>query len=444
MSDISAAVKIEDISSVKKKLSFAVPWTEVKNELDAVYRKVGKTAKIKGFRPGRIPRAILEGYYRQQAEEETVTNLVNRYYWDAVEERQIPSVTRPQIEQNGIEAEKDFAFSATVEVEPVVEPKDYLGLELEKEEPVVTDDDLAARLLEIRQMFATMEDVQEERRIVAGDFVTIDFTGTLDGKSPKELAAENYLLEVGSNTFIPGFEDQLLGLAKGETKDVIVTFPADYTAAHLAGKEVRFKVSVQAIRTKTIPPLDDSFVKNFDKYESISALQEDVRKSLEEEKRRKSAADFERTIGDQLLANNEFDVPETFVERQLYFMMSEMQRRMASGGMDPKKAAEFAFKLRDQLRGEALKNVRTAILIRNIAQKEGLTVDDAEVDTQVRAIAAQRGQDVDSLKASLAKDNALDGIREDVLSRKTYEFLASKAKITLKQPETSGLAEEAK
>ena len=182
MSDISAAVKIEDISSVKKKLSFDIPWADVKNELDTVYRKVGKTAKIKGFRPGKIPRAILESYYREQAEEETVTNLVNRYYWEALKEKEIPSVTHPQIEQKGIEAEKDFTFSATIEVEPIIDPKDYLGLELEREEPVVTEEDLEARLLEIRQMFATMEDLNEERGVAEGDFVTLDFAGSIAGK----------------------------------------------------------------------------------------------------------------------------------------------------------------------------------------------------------------------------------------------------------------------
>ncbi len=183
MSDISAAVKIEDISSVKKKLSFDIPWADVKNELDAVYRKVGKNAKIKGFRPGKIPRAILESYYREQAEEETVTNLVNRYYWETLKEKEIPSVTHPEIEQKGIEAEKDFTFSATIEVEPIIDPKDYLGLELEREEPVVTEEDLEARMLEIRQMFATMEELNEERGVTEGDFVTLDFAGSIAGRA---------------------------------------------------------------------------------------------------------------------------------------------------------------------------------------------------------------------------------------------------------------------
>ena len=181
MNDIRVAVQIEDISTVKKKLSFDIPWANVKNELDAVYRKVGKKARIKGFRPGRIPRNILEKHYREEAEEETVSNLVNRYYWETLQEKEIAAVVQPQIEQKGIEADKNFTFSATVEVEPVIDPVDYLGLDLEKEELVVTDDDLETRMNEMRQMFATMDELHEERGVIEGDFVTLDFVGSLEG-----------------------------------------------------------------------------------------------------------------------------------------------------------------------------------------------------------------------------------------------------------------------
>jgi trigger factor len=430
VSDTSAAVRIEDISPVKKKLSFDVPWADVKTELDTVYRKVGRTAKIKGFRPGKIPRAILEKFYREQAEEETVTNLVNRYYWEAVEEKNIPSVTRPQIEQTGIEPEKVFAFSATVEVEPTIEPKDYLGLELIREDPVVTDEDLEARLQEIRQMFATMEDLDEDRGAVAGDFVALDFAGSVAGELYKELKSENYLLEIGSKTFVPGFEDQLIGMKKGESRSINVKFPENYNAAHLAGKDVEFNVHMLGIRVKKLPEIDAEFVKNFERYESLDALKADVRKNLEEEKKRKIAAEFDRSIGEKLLMKNEFDVPESYVERQIYYMMSDTQRRMISSGMDPKKAAEFSFKLHDQFREEAAKIVKTSLLMTSIARKELLTVDDQEAENEVREIALQRGQDYESFKKTLEKDGLMENIKNEILARKTYEFLASKAVIT--------------
>jgi len=444
VSDISAAVKIEDISTVKKKLSFDIPWADVKNELDSVYRKVGKKAKVRGFRPGRIPRGILEAHYREEAEEETVSNLVNRYYWETLQEKKIPAVMQPEIVQKGIEAEKNFTFLATVEVEPAIEPRDYVGLELEKEEPVVTGEDLEARMQEIRQMFATMEEVSEDRGIIAGDFVTLDFAGAVAGKPLKELKSENYLLEIGSKTFVPGFEEQVIGMKKGDTKSVAVQFPENYHAAHLAGKDVEFAVVIKGIRIKKVPEIDEQFIKNFEKYESLEALRDDVRKNLEEEKKRKIAVAFERQISDRLLEKNAFEVPESFVERQIYYMMSDTQRRMVSGGMDPKKAAEFSFKLHDQFREEAAKTVKTVLLLKGIAGKEGLTAGDDEVENQIREIAAQRAQDYETLKKSLDKDDLIDNIRSEILNRKTYEFLEAKAKVTTVRNEKKDMPEEGK
>jgi trigger factor len=444
VSDISAAVKIEDISSVKKKLSFDIPWADVKSELDTVYRKVGKTAKIKGFRPGKIPREILERHYREDAEGETISNLVNRYYWETLQEKDIPAVTQPEIEQKGIEAEKDFTFSATVEVEPAVEPKGYLDLELEKEEPVVTDEDLEARMTEIRQMFATMEEVEEDRGIRMGDFVTLDFMGNVAGEQLKELKSENYMLEIGSKTFVPGFEDQLVGLRQGEGKTIAVKFPDNYNAAHLAGKDVEFKVHIKGIRVKKLPEIDEQFIKNFERYESLEALKADVLKNLEEEKKRKIELEFEKQISDKLLEKNVFDVPDSFVERQIYYMMSDMQRRMVSGGMDPKKAAEFSMKLHDHFREEAAKIVKTVLLLKGIADKEALTTGEDELEKQIREIAAQRAQDYETLRKSLEKDDLLENIRSEILNRKTYAFLEAKAKVTTVRTEKKGIPEGGK
>jgi trigger factor len=329
-------------------------------------------------------------------------------------------------------------------VEPAVEPRDYVGLELEKEEPVVTGEDLEARMREIRQMFATMEEVSEDRGILAGDFVTLDFAGAVAGKPLKELKSENYLLEIGSKTFVPGFEEQVIGMKKGDTKSVAVQFPENYHAAHLAGKDVEFSVMIKGIRIKKIPEIDEQFIKNFEKYESLEALRDDVRKNLEEEKKRKIAVAFERQISDRLLEKNAFEVPESFVERQIYYMMSDTQRRMVSGGMDPKKAAEFSFKLHDQFREEAAKIVKTVLLLKGIAGKEGLTAGDDEVENQIREIAAQRAQDYETLKKSLDKDDLIDNIRSEILNRKTYEFLEAKAKVTTVRNEKKDMPEEGK
>lgn len=256
MGEVAAEVKIEEINSVKKKLSLEIPWSEVKRELDEAYNMVGKKAKVKGFRPGKTPRKILEMYYKDQAEEEAISNLVSKSYSKALETNEIMAVSQPVIDQKGIETDKDFAYSATVEVQPVFEPKDYIGIEAEKEELEITDSDVETRLEQLRQMYSTIESIEEDREVAEGDFVSIDFEGKVDDEVRKELSSENYLLEIGSRKFAPGFEEQLIGAQKGEFREVQVTFPDEYQNKDFAGKKSLFSVTVKDIREKKIPDLE--------------------------------------------------------------------------------------------------------------------------------------------------------------------------------------------
>jgi len=258
-------VKLEDISQVKKKISFEIPWAFVKEELENVYRDIGKKAKIKGFRPGKIPRKILENNFKADAEGEAITNIVNKYYWQELDDRRIVTLSRPEIDQHGLKENTDFSFSASFETEPVFEPQGYQKMELEKINISVSEEDMEKRLQEIRKMFATMQDVTEDRQAVTGDFVTIDFTGTLDGEALAELKSENFLLELGSKRFIPGFEEQLAGMRNGETKEINLTFPADYSEKKMAGKDVIFTVTIKGLKEQKLHDLDDNFINNIDK-----------------------------------------------------------------------------------------------------------------------------------------------------------------------------------
>jgi trigger factor len=444
VSEANVAVKVEEISPVKKKLSFEIPWDDVKKGLDEVYRDVAKTARIRGFRQGKIPRNILERHYKEHVEGETVTKLVNQFYWDAVKEHDIRVVSQPQVDQQGIEPEKNFNFTATVEVEPLLNPTGYLGLELEKEALAVTQQDIDNRLKEIQQMFATMQDVEEERGLAAGEFATIDFQGTLAGEALKELKAENYFLEVGSKILVPGFEDQLIGMKKGETKHIQVCFPDDYQAAHLAGKDVSFSVVLKGIKEKILPEINEDFVKNFEKYDSLESLKADIGKSLEAEKKAQIDADLRKLIVDKLLENkdNEFDVPPTFVERQIFQMMADTQRRLLSRGMDKKAATELTVKMHDTFRDEARRIVLTALIIKNISRIENISAGEDEVDERVRAMAESRGQTVEALRESLEKDDMLDHIANEILHQKVFEFIESKAMINMVQKNGSADRED--
>jgi trigger factor len=433
-------IKLEDISPVKKKLSFEIPWIEVKEELDAAYSNVGKKAKIKGFRPGKIPRKVLETYFKDHAEEDTITNIINKYYWQALEDKGITAISKPDISQEGIKENTDYAFTAAFETEQDFEPQGYQGMVVEKEDIKITESNLEDRLGQIRQMFATMEEIKEERPVAIGDFVTIDFAGSMNGESFKELKADNYFLEIGSRKFIPGFEEQLVGMKSRETKSISVIFPEGYHEKKFTGKNVIFSVTVKDIKEKKLPEIDENFVKNFDKYSSLEDLKNDVRKSLEEEAGRVSQTNLQNRIMDLLIKDNDFEVPASLAERQIYYMMADTHKRMTSAGMDEKNATELSIKMHDKFKDDATKIVKSFLIIKKIAEKESLKVNDADIDNYIKELAIKHDRDYQTLKSAYEKEERKDNLSAELLQKKVFDFIEQRANI--KTIEKIGMAPE--
>jgi len=442
--EVTSEVKIEEINSVKKKMSFEIPWSDVKNELDSAYLVVGKKARIKGFRPGKVPRKVLEVHYRDEAEGEAISNLVSKSYMAALEKNDIMPIDQPVIDQKGIDRDKNFSYTATIEIQPVVEPKDYTGLEVEKAEPKVTKKDVDNRLEQLRDMYATLEDVKEERGLKEGDFAVIDFEVTVDGKERKELASQNYMLQLGAGMFMPGFEDKIEGLKKGETKEVNITFPDNFDTKEIAGKEGVYSVTVKDIREKKVPELDSEFIKNFEKYESLNDLKKDIKKSIEEEKKASVKSDVTKKIVDALLEKNDFEVPSVWVERQIYIMTLDAQQRMIRNGMAPDKVVEISANLHDRFQDQATVMVKSTLLLNKIAEKESITVEENEIEESLKEIATQTARDVETVKETYEKNNLIEGLKNEILEKKTLEFIEDKATIkTTKKKKTETKEEEA-
>ena len=429
MSELS--VKVEDISQVKKKLSFEIPWALVKEELENVYRDLGKKAKIKGFRPGKIPRKVLENYFKADAEGETITNVINKYYWQELDERKIVTLSRPEIEQTGLKDNTDFSFSASFETEPDLAPQGYSGIALEKITTSISDEDMEKRLTEISKMFATMEDVSEDRQASMGDFVTIDFAGTLNGEALPELKADNYLLELGSKRFIPGFEEQVTGMKKGETLDIQVTFPEDYHEKKMAGKDVIFNVTLQGLKEQKLPEIDENFIKNFDKYNTLDDLKNDVRKTLEDQCKRQNDAKFKDKVIEAILGANEFEAPPSLVERQIYYMITDTQKRMKSAGMDEKNAMELSFRMHDQFKQEAEKTVKSFLLIKKIAEKEAINVTEDDIDKHINELAQIHQTDYDVVKNAYDNEDRMDSLKSEIINKKVFDFIEQSANINV-------------
>jgi len=435
------SVKVEDISQVKKKMLFEIPWAFVKEELENVYRDIGKKAKIKGFRPGKVPRKVLESYFKADAEGETITNIVNKYYWQELDDRKIITLSRPDIEQNGLKENTDFSFSASFETEPVFEPQGYKGIELEKINISVSEEDMEKRLEEIRKMFATMQDVTEDRQVAMGDFVTIDFKGTLDGEALPELQSENFLLELGSKRFIPGFEEQLVGMKNGETKEINLTFPADYHEQKMAGRDVVFTVTIKGLKEQKLPEIDENFIKNFDKYNTLEDLKNDVRKSMDDQCKRQSDLQLQEKITEAVLKANEFEAPPSLVERQIFYMISDTQKRMRSAGMDEKNAMELSFRMHDQFKQDAEKTVKSFLRIKKIAEKEVIEVSDDDIDKHIKELADIHHTDYQVVKNAYENEERMNSLKSEIIQKKVFDFIEREANI--KVVEKVGMEQEA-
>jgi len=431
-------VKLEDISSVKKKISFEIPWDEVKAELDSVYREVGKKAKIKGFRPGKVPRKVLENYFREEAESETINNLINKYYWQTLDEKEITALSRPEINQEDLKENSSFIFSASFETEPEFEPQGYQEMDLHREKIIVTENDIKKKIDELRNMFATMEEISDERPVKKGDFVMIDFQGTFQGEQPDGMKAENFFLEIGSQKFIPGFEEQITGMKKDETRQIKVTFPEDYHEKKYASQEVIFDVALKNIKEKKLPNFDESFIKNFEKYDSLEDLKNEINKALEEEAARNSEANLQNNITESLLEKNEFEAPPSLVERQIFYMMADMQRRMVAGGMDEKSASELCFNMHDQFKEEAEKQVKSFLILKKIAEKQSITVGDTEADEHIRELTAKYGKDYELIKKAYENEDRIENLKTELRQKKVFDFIVQSANI--KETEKQGLA----
>ena len=435
MSTANVSVNIEDIAPLTKKMKFNIPWTSISSEMQKEYKKVVQVARIDGFRKGKVPRSIIEQRFRPQVEEETINNLINKYYWDEIEKLNLAPVTPPQITQNGIKDNDEFVFWATIEVEPTIEPTGYDGLVLEEESATVTQDDIDARLKEVREMYSTLEESAADAKLAMGSFANISFQGTCDGVEREDMKSDDYMLEIGSKAFIPGFEEQLIGMASGETKDIPIKFPSDYHKEELRDKDVSFNVTLKGIREKVMPEINEEFLKNLQAFNSMDAFMDNIKESLVMEKNKDVESALRSSIIEKLLAANQFDAPPSYVERQLSMMLMDLNNRLIAQGLDKDTATKASLSQRETYRESAESIVKTMLLMRSIAEKESVFVSDEEVDAHIKEIAEKNKIDFNRIKEMIKKNEGQEKIRFEIFDDKIFAIIKGKSTITTKQAE---------
>lgn len=426
------SVKWEKQEGNKGTLTVEVPAEEVNAGLDQAFKKVVKQVQAPGFRKGKMPRKMFEKMYGVEAlYNDALDFILPEAYANAVEEADIEPIDRPEIDIEQMEQGKALIFKAIVTLKPEVNLGDYKGLEVTRQSTVVTDDEIEEQLKARQQTFAEMV-VKEEGAVEDGDTVNIDFEGFVDGEAFEGGKAEQYDLVVGSGSFIPGFEEQLIGVKAGEEKDVEVNFPEEYHAAELAGKPAVFKVKVHEIKAKELPELNDELAKEIDEeVENLDALRAKLKEKTAEEKKAASDSALRDDLVEAAARNAEVDIPEVMIENEVNRMMDEFSQRLQMQGMNLDLYFQFSGQdeeaLRSQMREDASQRVRVSLTLEAIGKAENIEVTEEEINAELEKMSEQFGMEIEKIKATLGGTSVLEN---DLRFSKTVELLVDNAKIT--------------
>ena len=424
------SVQVEKLEKNMAKLTIEVSADRFDKAIEEAYQKTRSRIALPGFRKGKAPRKMIERAYGAGIFYEDAANiLIPQAYDEALEETEETIVSRPDIDIVQIEAGKPFIFTATVALKPEVTLGEYKGLEVEVSDTAVTDEDVQKEIDTQRDKNSRMVDVTD-RAVQQGDMIRLDFDGSVDGEAFEGGKSDDYPLTIGSGSFIPGFEEQLIGTAIGEEKDVTVTFPEDYHAKELAGKEAVFKCKVNSIQVKELPELDDEFAQDVSDFDTLDEYREDVRKKLTEQKEAEAKRMKEAAVVDKIVENATMDIPEAMVDEQVRRMIEDFRRRIESQGIQMEQYMQFTgmdiTKLQEQMRPEARKRISNSLVLEAVAKAEQIEISDERIDEEIGKMAEQYKMEADKLKEMMG-EYELKQMKEDLAVQAAVDLVRDSA-----------------
>ncbi|GEN32991.1 MULTISPECIES: trigger factor [Aneurinibacillus] len=414
-------------------LTIEVEEARVDQAIDQAFAKVVKKVNVPGFRKGKVPRKIFEARFGVESlYQDALDIILPEAYTEAVQETGIEPVDRPEVDVEQIGKGQPLVFKATVTVKPEVKLGDYKGLTVEEKDFTVTDEAVEEELKQMQNRSAELVVLEDGAAIEKGDYAIIDFKGFVDGEAFEGGEAENYQLEIGSGTFIPGFEDQIIGLKKGDEKDIEVTFPEDYHAAELAGKPAVFKVKVNEIKRKNLPELDDEFAKDVSEFDTLDELKADIKNKLEEKAKTDAENYKKESLIEKATENAEINLPEVMVENEVNHMVNDFAQRLQYQGMNLDLYYQFTGldeeKLREQFQPDAEKRVRTTLVLEAIGKAENVEVTDEDVNNELEELSKQYNRPVEELRKIFEGRDNLESLKNDIRIRKTIDLLVENSK----------------
>lgn len=414
-------------------LKITAPAAEVNAGYKKAVKKIADQVNIPGFRKGKAPRAIIEMHYGKEAVKQEAFEIVaNKAYSEALDQEKLIPVSDPKVEESVFEEGKDMELTIKVTLKPEPELGEYKGLHVDKKEVEITDEQVDAQIKDMMGRDAKMVVAEEGAVIEKGDFAIIDFAGTVDGEPFSGGEGKGYPLEVGSNSFIPGFEDQLVGLSKGDSTDVEVTFPEDYFVKDLAGKEAVFKVNIQDVKRKELPELNDEYVASKTDFKTVEELRANYKERMQKADEANAKAEYEHELIDLAVANAKFSVPEIMIEDKISQMVDEMKMSLESRKMSLDMYMQYTgldmAKIRENQRPVAEENVKTDLVLDAIAKAEDIQVDMADVDAEIAAISAQHGAAPEEVKKIIKGNGTMGLLLANILRRKAAHVVIDSAK----------------
>ena len=414
-------------------LKITLPAEEVNKGFKKAVAKIAGQVNIPGFRKGKAPRNIIEMHYGKEAVKQEAFELVaNQCYTEALEQEKLIPVSDPKVEDSVFEENEDMELTIKVTLKPEVKLGDYKELHVEKEAVEVTDEAVEEQVQGLRSRHAKMVEAEEGAVIEKGDFAIIDFAGTVDGEPFSGGEGKGYPLEVGSNSFIPGFEDQLVGLKKGDSTDVDVTFPEEYFVKELAGKQAIFKVNVQDVKRKELPELTDEYVAANSDCKTVEELRASYKERMQKAAENNAQIAYEKALIDLAVANAEFEVPEIMIEDRVTQMIDEMRMSLEARKLTLEQYMQYSGidmkQLRERQHDAAVENVKTDLVLDAIAKAENIQVSMEDVDSELSAIASQHGATLEDVKKIIKSNGTMGLLLANILRRKAAHVIIDSAK----------------
>ena len=431
-------VTVEEVSEIQRRLTVEVPPEEVNKEFESAYNRLRPQVKVKGFRRGKAPNSILAREYGPEITKEVVTNLVVSTLSKAVEEVDGELLLKPQVESTGeVKEGSAFRYTALVDLWPRFELPQYKGLRLERPSVEVTDQEVEEQLESLRKHFSVIDELEEERPVEKGDVAVVSYTAFIDGQEVEELAEEGYYLEVGSGNLHKKVEEALLGASKGEERVVTVSYPEDAINARVAGKEVEYRVVVKEIKRRVLPDLDDGFAAQVNpSFETLDQLKERLREQIRRDKEEAAQRAVVRQLLDQIVDGCDFPVPERLIQSKLDQMVDNIRAHFEERGVEFERAGISVERLRQNMREDAIEQIKTEMVLDRIAEKEGISLSDDEIDRYVADYAARSG-----LRREDVEQAVLLHVLPKLIANKTVNYLLEQSEI-VDVPERQECSEE--